>query len=201
MVGVENLVSRLGALLGLVTLGAIFAGIAQGLRRPKGRTLGVVETVPGGRFALGVGVGYSLFSLLLWRPLPWRLSPNLRPATALLGAALYVPGLALVLWSRWTLGKMYNVSSGFGVQLYADHRLVTGGPYGLVRHPIYLGILLAAVGGLLIYRTWAVLLMVVISAGLVLRAKNEERVLAAEFGEAWAAYCQVVPAWMPHLPA
>ena len=105
----------------------------------------------------------------------------------------------MVLWGRLTLAEMYNVSSSAGVQLYADHRLITHGPFAIVRHPIYLGILLTSTGGLLVYRTWTLLFTTVSFLGLVVRARREEQALAAEFGEEWEVYCRRVPGWAPRI--
>jgi len=96
--------------------------------------------------------------------------------------ALLFPGLGLVLWGRLVLGKMYNVSSALGAQLYADQHLITHGPYAIVRNPMYVGIIAATLGGLLIYRTWS-LVFALTFFGLVIRARREEQVLAAEFGQ------------------
>ena len=71
-----------------------------------------------------------------------------------LGSVILFSGLAFIIWGRLTLGRMYNVSSGFGVRLFEDQRLVTDGPFAVVRHPMYLGILLLALGGILVYRVW-----------------------------------------------
>jgi protein-S-isoprenylcysteine O-methyltransferase Ste14 len=94
---------------------------------------------------------------------------------------------------------MYNVSSAFGNQLYSDHELVTSGPFALVRHPMYLGALIAGVGGVLLYRTWAALLAIAHVAVFFVRAGKEEQALAAEFGETWRRYAQRVPAGLPVL--
>jgi protein-S-isoprenylcysteine O-methyltransferase Ste14 len=127
------------------------------------------------------------------------LSRPARILTLFLGSLLYFPGLALVLWGRLTLAQMYNVSSSFGAQLYADQQLVTHGPFAYVRHPMYLGILLVGWGGLLLYRTWTFAFVLLHFPALWIRARREEQVLAAEFGEQWAAYIQRVPAWLPRL--
>jgi protein-S-isoprenylcysteine O-methyltransferase Ste14 len=94
---------------------------------------------------------------------------------------------------------MYRTASGLGVQLHAEHRLITFGPFALVRHPLYLGLQLAALGGFLLYWTWTLVFVTVSFLGLVIRARREEQALAAEFGEGWDAYCQRVPAWIPRL--
>jgi protein-S-isoprenylcysteine O-methyltransferase Ste14 len=182
-----------------VCLIAALAGIARGLRRPRGRTTGLAGEVLRLPAYLLIAVLFFGTGFLLWRPLPLTLSTLARVVALVLGALLCFPGLALYLWARLTLGAMYNVSSSMGAQLYADHRLVTHGPFAMVRHPMYLGIILASVGGLLIYRTWALVFTTAAFMGLVLRARREEEALAAEFGEQWEAYCRRVPAWTPRI--
>ena len=94
---------------------------------------------------------------------------------------------------------MYNVSSSFGAQLYADQQLVTRGPFAYVRHPMYLGILVASFGGLLLYRTWTLVFTTLNFLALTVRARREEQALAAEFGEQWEAYRRRVPGWIPRI--
>ena len=94
---------------------------------------------------------------------------------------------------------MFGISSGFGATLYQDHELIRVGPYRYVRHPMYLGVILAAFGALFIFRTWAMVLFSVSSLGVIVRAQKEERLLAEEFGEEWDAYRRKVNAWIPKL--
>jgi protein-S-isoprenylcysteine O-methyltransferase Ste14 len=119
-----------------------------------------------------------------------------RVAALILGTLLYFPGLALYLWGVWTLGGMYRVSSGFGAQLNVQHQLVTHGPFSYVRHPMYLGLQIAAIGGLLLYQTWTFVFVAVNFLALVFRARREEEALAIEFGDQWTAYANRVPAWI-----
>jgi len=93
---------------------------------------------------------------------------------------------------------MYFVSTSFGAQLYADHKLVMRGPFAIVRHPMHLG-LIAALGSLLLYQTWTALAYVAFAPFVLLRARREESVLTAEFGEQWQAYCRRVSAFFPRL--
>lgn len=196
---VEWWVGWAGAVAAFVFLIAALVGMARGLRRSRGRTTGLARKALRPPAYLLIGAGFFGACYLLWRPLPLALSAPVRIVALALGALLYFPGLALYLWAWLTLGEMYNVSSSVGVQLYADHRLVTRGPFAIVRHPMYLGIILASVGGLLIYRTWTLLFTTVSFLGLVLRARREEQALAAEFGEGWEEYCRRVPGWLPRI--
>ncbi|MGD8402166.1 MAG: isoprenylcysteine carboxylmethyltransferase family protein [Anaerolineales bacterium] len=115
----------------------------------------------------------------------------------MVGSLFYFPGIVLYLWGYWTLGRMFGISSGFGANLYQDHKLVQNGPYRYVRHPMYLAVILAALGALLIFRTWAMVLFVPLSLGVIFRARQEEHLLADEFGEKWESYCQEVNGWVP----
>jgi len=196
---VEWWVRWVGAVSALVCLLAALAGMARGLRRPRGRTTGLARQVMRLPTYLLISVLFFGPCVLLWRPLPLTLSTPARIVALVVGTLLYLPGLALYLWARLTLGEMYNVSSSMGAQLYADHRLVTHGPFAFVRHPMYVGIILASVGGLLIYRTWTVVFTTVTFLGLVLRARREEQALAAEFSEQWKEYCRRVPGWIPRI--
>ena len=136
---------------------------------------------------------------ILWHPLPLPLSIPARVIALILGTLLYFPGLALYLWGGYTLGEMYKPSSAFGVQLNVGHRLITHGPFAFVRHPLYLGLQIAALGGLLVYRNWTFAFVLVNFLGLFIRARREEQALATEFGEQWKAYSQQVPTWIPRL--
>ena len=196
---VEWWVRWAGGVAALICLMVALAGIARGLRRPRGRTTGLARKVLRLPAYLLIGAVFFGPCFLLWRPLPLALVVPVRVVALSLGALLLFPGLTLYLWARLTLGEMYNVSSSMGAQLYADHRLVTHGPFAFVRHPMYLGVILASVGGLFIYRTWTLVFITVTFLGLALRARREEQALAAEFGEQWKEYCQRVPGWIPRI--
>jgi protein-S-isoprenylcysteine O-methyltransferase Ste14 len=92
---------------------------------------------------------------------------------------------------------MFNVSSSMGAELYKDHQLVTSGPFAYIRHPMYIGVLLAGWGALLLFRTWAMIPYALSTLAIPLRARREEEALAQAFGEAWQAYQDQVPSWIP----
>ncbi len=168
-------------------------------RHATGRKVGSPFTErPWWLYALAGG-GYLLVLVRLWRPLPLGRAPLARVAATTSGAVLSALGAALIIAGRFALGDMYNVSSAFGTQLYTGHRLVTSGPFAVVRHPMYLGALIAGVGAVLTYRTWAVLFVALHWPVLLVRGRREENALQAEFGEAWLRYQERVPAWLPSL--
>jgi len=153
---IEDLVKWIGSLMAVATLGVIFNGIWRGLHRPVGSTTG---GYPGllrkPTFYIIASLGFFGVCYLLWRPILPNLSPPARVMALILGALLYFTGLALIIWGRLALGRQYFVSTSQAAQLFIDHQLVTHGPFALVRHPMYLGILLTGLGGILIYRTYS----------------------------------------------
>jgi len=196
----ERGVRRVGVMVGLTTLAiALWQAVWRGSRRPVGRTTGAAtRTLCLPMLSLASALWLGLCALL-WRPLPMKLGKAARVVALMGGTLLYFPGLALYLWGARTLGEMYRAASGFGVQLNVGHRLITHGPFVWVRHPLYLGLQIAAMGGLLLYRNWTLAFVAVNFMGLFLRACREEEALQAEFGEEWRAYAQRVPAWVPRL--
>lgn len=103
-----------------------------------------------------------------------------------LGVALAGLGCAMIYLSGVFLGRQYSPD----VTIQEDHRLVTAGPYRVVRHPRYLGILSLAVGESLVFRSVVGLLgSILILAILLFRIRDEEALMGAEFGDEWRAYC------------
>jgi protein-S-isoprenylcysteine O-methyltransferase Ste14 len=106
---------------------------------------------------------------------PWRVG---------VGLALFVTGLALAIWARMRIGRNW----GTPMTQKDDPELVTSGPYHLVRHPIYSGILIAG-AGTAVALSW-LWLTAVILAGVyfVYSATVEERYLTERFPHAYPAY-------------
>ena len=109
---------------------------------------------------------------------------------------LEAAGFLFAWWARITLGRFWarNVSRKEG------HRVVDGGPYALVRHPIYTGIITATVATALVKGTWIAWAGVaVMTLGWYVKARLEERFLHAELGEAYDAYKARVPMLVPFI--
>jgi len=112
----------------------------------------------------------------------------------LVGLALVAIGLGFAALARAWLGRNWSAA----VTVKDRHELVRGGPYALVRHPIYAGMLLALFGTVLTVDRWRALIgFALTTAGLVRKLVVEERFMAAEFGEAHARYRAEVKALVP----
>jgi len=189
-----------GGILAYSILAVLFYGIWKGTRRKVGRISGWMGTLLRSAwfYALGSIVFLGL-CIIGWIPLP--ITPGVQWQAWLLGigSVLLFPGMALVLWGRLALGREYFVSTSQGAQIFADQHLVKTGIYAVLRHPMYVGLILAAWGSLLVYATWTTLFFAICAPFIVLRAKQEDAVLAAEFGEQWQEYSRSVPGFFPKL--
>ncbi len=195
---IETFLRWSGGLMAYTTLGVVLYGIWRGTRRPVGRMAGrAAGWLRSAAFYALTTALFLVISILCWKHLPLALAPESRGLVLFIGALFYFLGMTFVLWGRLALGKMYFVSTGFGAQLFAEHQLVTHGPFSIVRHPMYLGLIASALGSLLIYQTWTAALFVFLAPFTLLRARREEQALADEFGEQWQAYCRKVPALLP----
>jgi protein-S-isoprenylcysteine O-methyltransferase Ste14 len=108
-----------------------------------------------------------------------------RPTPIIAGAVIAAIGALFAIWARRTLGR--NWSSA--VRLAEDHQLVRTGPYRLVRHPIYTGILAIFLGmaiGSGELHAWIGFLMVCVAYWR--KIGLEERLLHDAFGEAFEDY-------------
>ncbi len=179
----------------LAVLAFLLWSILRAAKRPTGAGVGTqLGWLHSPLFYIAASVAFFGLCMVLWIPFPPLPGAD---GIAVLGALLCFPGLAFVLWGRLGLGNMYFVSTGFGAQLFAGHRLITRGPYRIVRHPMYFGLLLAGIGGLLLYQTWTGVVFVACGLGVIRRAFREEEVLAKEFGVEWKEYSRRVPMLFP----
>ena len=111
------------------------------------------------------------------------------------GLAVAAAGAVFAAWSMWRLGRSYAVR----MDVFSEHRLVTDGPFAMVRHPLYLGVLAYHIGAFLALGDLllAFFTLVVVLPLLSYRAIVEERVLLAAFGDGYADYRRRVAALLP----
>jgi len=116
---------------------------------------------------------------------------------ASLGSSLAIAGAALVLRSRAELGPAWSLVPKAG----QETGLVTTGPYRLIRHPIYLGFALLALGEALAFRNWFACSIALcgIVPTFAWRARAEEKLLSRTFGEGYALYQERTKMILPYL--
>ena len=113
-----------------------------------------------------------------------------------LGVVLFAIGGALRIWPVFVLGRRF---SGL-VAIQPGHTLVTNGVYGVIRHPSYLGLLVNSLGWGLAFRSGVgVLLTALMIPPLLARIRAEERLLRAQFGDEYGAYCARTSRLIPGL--
>jgi protein-S-isoprenylcysteine O-methyltransferase Ste14 len=115
---------------------------------------------------------------------------------AWIGVVLTWAGIGIALWARWHLGQYWSAR----VTIKEDHKLIGTGPYARLRHPIYTGLDLAAIGSAIAIDRWRCVMGVcLIVAGYWIKARKEERMLTAQFGGAFAEHCRKTGFLLPKL--
>jgi protein-S-isoprenylcysteine O-methyltransferase len=116
------------------------------------------------------------------------------PAVEWIGVALTAAGIGLAIYARITLGRNWSGR----VTLKEDHMLVRKGPYAVVRHPIYTGLLLAMLGAAISRGRAGALLGVVVGAvGWRMKSLIEEGFMERQFGAQYLDYKRHVKALIP----
>ena len=112
------------------------------------------------------------------------------------GAAVTAAGILFSVWARRHLGSNWSRA----VTIKQDHELITTGPYALVRHPIYTGLLLALLGSAIARGEWRGLLAVLlVFVAFYLKIRLEESWMRLRFGLSYEAYSRRVAALIPYL--
>ncbi len=146
------------------------------------------------------GIGFAI----LWAHPPGAdahadLPPAARVALLIVAAVLLAASTWFVFAAINRLGRQWS----FVAAVRPDHALVTTGPYGHVRHPIYAGMfgMLLGTGFLLTSAPAFVLALLFFLAGTSVRIRIEERLMRSRFGGAYDDYAVRVPALVPRLGA
>lgn len=118
------------------------------------------------------------------------------PVSQWAGVAITAAGVAIAIWARWHLGTNW---SGV-VTLKEGHELIRTGPYRMIRHPIYTGILLALLGTLTtIGEVRGLIALAIVWLSFYVKARREESFLAQEFGPAFAEHQRNTGMFLPRL--
>ena len=111
-----------------------------------------------------------------------------------IGLAIFVLGLALAVWARVFLGRNW----GMPMSQKADPELVTTGPYGRIRHPIYSGIILGMVGTAIAVSPYWLTAVAILGAYFLFSAVTEERTMAKLFPAAYPPYKRATKMLIPY---
>jgi protein-S-isoprenylcysteine O-methyltransferase Ste14 len=155
---------------------------------------------PAGSRILRTVIFLLVIVLLAWPrlPLPWLYDQILDATlwTFWLGAVITIAGLLFAVWAREHLGRNWSRS----VTIKQDHKLILTGPYRLVRHPIYTGILVGFFGMAIAIGQWrGVVAFALVLLILLLKLRMEEQWMRAQFGVEYEAYTRRTAALVPFI--
>jgi protein-S-isoprenylcysteine O-methyltransferase Ste14 len=179
----------------LVSTGAIW--LVLELRQSANRRSEAVMADKGSSIVLRIATAVGVFAAIGAS----RVAPGaaIRPAAVAvwIGLGILWCGIALRLWSFRTLGRYFT----FTVQTSGDQPVITGGPYRLIRHPGYAGLLVAVIGFGLVIRNYLSLisLTAAVACGLVYRIQVEERALLQDLGDRYRKYADTRKRLVPFI--
>jgi protein-S-isoprenylcysteine O-methyltransferase Ste14 len=113
-----------------------------------------------------------------------------------IGTAITAAALSFSAWARMHLGRNWSAT----VTVKQDHELIRTGPYAIVRHPIYTGVLFGFIGTALAIGQWrGVLAVVIVFVAFWRKLRLEERWMSETFGEEYRRYRARTRALVPFL--
>jgi protein-S-isoprenylcysteine O-methyltransferase Ste14 len=141
-------------------------------------------------------VAGALLSFIALRAVP---SSDIEPRAlaAWVGLAFLWCGVALRLWCFRALGRYFTLT----VRTSSDQPVISSGPYQVLRHPSYTGILLAVIGLGFFIGNWlsVVALTACFAAGLVYRIRVEERALRRDLGDRYRDFASTRKRLIPYV--
>src|SRR5215831_1929863 len=172
-----------------IALMGTFLVVQRTMRRgEQARSLQWSRADRGSTRLLGAAFGLGLLALAASPILNAYGVANVEPGKAVgwIGVAVMVGGLALRFWSQAVLGRYYTST----LRHDADQPVLTSGPYRLLRHPGYAGLLLSWLGAALATANWAVALAIALLMVVVYsyRIAAEEAMLLGAFGDRYKEY-------------
>jgi protein-S-isoprenylcysteine O-methyltransferase Ste14 len=144
------------------------------------------------------GLGLSLAgALLVAVRVPAAAIPSARVPVFVLGLAVIAFGIVLRLWSVVVLGRYFTVA----VRVSENQPVVDRGPYRVLRHPSYTGLLCVCLGFGIALGNWLAIIVAVVPAlaAIVVRIRVEERMLLTRIGTPYREFCATRSRLIPHV--
>lgn len=170
----------------IATFGANFSGAAKGIKtaltniKEKPQTF-LQKLPPNLSVVILVCVIASVFQL---GTLDYNKYPELQ-SLRIAGLLVYIISSWFQIWSYKVMGDNYSND----IVIMKSHKLVTGGPYKVIRHPYYLGQILSDLGAVVALLSYTVLILIIIEIPLlVMRSLFEDKLMAKHFKEEFQGY-------------
>ncbi|KSV80530.1 farnesyl cysteine carboxyl-methyltransferase [Sinorhizobium sp. GL2] len=146
-------------------------------RRSASDTIGLAAALAGLAILPGLYVATGIPAFADYTGRPWSVG---------LGGVIF----ALALWTFRRTHKELGRNWSISLEIREKHQLICGGPYALVRHPMYTSFLLMGVGQLFLLSNWVAGLVGVLGFAVLffLRVSKEERLMLEFFGPEYRAY-------------
>lgn len=107
-----------------------------------------------------------------------------------------IAGLLFAVWAREHLGRNWSQA----VTIKQGHELITTGPYAVVRHPIYTGMLAGLLGtAIALSQVRGFMAFVIFFVMFWLKLRKEEQWMRSQFGETYATYAHQTAALVPYV--
>ena len=187
-------VLQLGTFWIIVAIGAVALIRAFARNRGDGETAKKSGLSRAGIALQAVGIGAAGIG-------PIRVTLPGQAISSLVSTALVLllggSAVAIFIASTKAMGRNWSVVA----RTRSDHELVRHGPFAVIRHPIYLALFLYLLSFAIAFGHWNQLLVAVpfFWAGLIIRVREEEKLLRAQFGDDHARYVREVPAFIPFI--
>jgi protein-S-isoprenylcysteine O-methyltransferase Ste14 len=160
------------------------------------------SAIPADRFSLTYVWGTIITGLVVAIPfayfhVPQRLFFELGESGLILTFAILLVGILLRWWAIHSLGSFFTVN----IAVHQGHRLITAGPYAIIRHPSYTGLFIELFALALTFQHVVSLSLIMIAATIALmkRINIEERVLGNILGAEYRSYHQQTYCLFPYL--
>ncbi len=175
-----------GVTAGVIEVTGYFRRRAEATRRDRGSLIMLRICLIPGVILLGLSTKFAP-------------AAEIRPplVSVVAGLVIFSAGEALRLWARISLGRYFT----YTVQTSSDQPVITSGPYRVLRHPSYTGILLMVIGVGAIFGNWLGLgaLTLMVLAGLLYRIHVEEKALLGDLGDPYRSYAEQHKRLIPFL--